>query len=210
MSSSIHAPEKLDQATREELVKRVRDLQAEVDHLREQLELQQITDGLTGLANRDYFFASATRLWRRARRFNQSVCMMMIDVDDFRKVNEQYGHLAGDMVLTGLSDMLRSIVRDYDLLARFGEEEFVIAMDNSQADTPEHLARRIHDIVARTPITVNDRTVPVSVTIGVATGRPEDLGDKPEPLVRGALEATEIARRKGHRQFHLIRLDGEK
>ncbi len=196
----------LENLSREQLAERVLALTAQVEQLREKVELQQITDTLTGLANRDYFFAALSRLWRRSRRFNQTVCLLMIDIDDFRKINDDFGHMAGDMVLSGLSDLLRGIVRDYDLLARFGEEEFTIAMDNALTETPPQLAERVHASVERTPVIVNDRRVPMTVTIGAATGRPEDIGDSPEPLLRAAVEATELARRKGHGQYHAIEL----
>ncbi len=187
---------------RARLVDRVVELENELRALRDQLQVQQITDTLTGLANRDYFFASLTRLWRRALRFAQPVCMALVNVDRFRQINEQHGRQAGDLVLTGVADALRSIVRDYDLLARYGDNEFAVAVDNADAGTASQLGQRIRQAVAAMPFCLNDRIVPVTVTVGTALGRPERSGDSAELLVRTAVEAIEIARHKGHNQHH--------
>ncbi|MCG3177839.1 MAG: Phytochrome-like protein cph2 [Phycisphaerae bacterium] len=206
MTLDTRSSRKLDELSREELLRELTHAQAEVTGLREQIELQQITDQLTGLANRDYFFASFGRLWRRALRFKQMVCLAIVDIDDFRSINERYGHMAGDLVLSGLADILRSIVRDYDLLARFGEEEFAIAMDNSQPNRPQQLSQRILKAVESNRIMVNERVIPMTVTIGVTSGRPEDIGESCEPLIRSAAEALEVARNKGRGQFHCLEL----
>lgn len=202
------APEQLVSLNREQLVEHVRQLQDRLTGLSEALEMQKITDSLTGLANRDYYFASLNRLCCRARRFDQVVCMALIDIDNFRDINEQFGTLAGDLVLTGLADLLRSAVRNYDLLARFGEDEFAIAIDNANTDIAEQLGRRLRSAVAGNPFCANDRILPVTVTVGVASARAESLGDRPDNLVRAAIEAVELAHRKGQSQWHYIDLDG--
>ena len=193
---------------RVQLVRRVVDLENEAKSLREQLQFQQITDTLTGLPNREYFFASLTRLWRRALRFAQPVCMALVNVDRFRQVNEQHGHQAGDLVLTGVADVLRSVMREYDLLARYGDNEFAVAVDSADRRTAAQLGQRVRQAVASTPFCAGERIIPVTVTVGTALGRPEQLGDTADLLVRTAVEAIEIARHKGHNQLHARELTG--
>jgi diguanylate cyclase (GGDEF)-like protein len=198
--------EDLAQLTREGLIQRLLQQEEELHVIREHLRVQQVTDALTGLANRDYFFASLAGLCGRARRFGQQVCIILVDINSFRLINEQHGRRAGDLVLTGLADLLRAIVRDYDLLARFGEDEFAVAVDNGSAQTAELVSGRILEAVQQTPIFAGDRTVPVTVTVGISLARPELLGDHPEGLVRAAVEAADVARHKGRNQSRLIEL----
>lgn len=199
-------PDNLAALSQEQLVQQILDLRRQLDEVCERVELAKITDSLTGLANRDYFFASLARLCARAKRFGQTVCMMLIDIDNFHVINDQYGNLAGDLVLTGLADLLRAVLRDYDLLARFGEDEFSIAIDNGDSEIARQLSQRIRKTVDQNPFSISDRTVPVSITIGIATARSDVAADKPESLVRLAIEAIEIARRKGRNQCHWMEM----
>lgn len=200
------SPGQLAELRPDQLVEHALAVQTELASLAEAVEIQKITDTLTGLANRDYYFASLTRLCCRARRFDQIVCMALIDIDGFRNVNDQYGTMAGDLVLTGLADVLRSVVRNYDLLARFGEDEFAIAIDNADPNVARRLGQRLKSAVAETPFCANDRVIPITVTVGVASTRAEMLADRPDLLVRAAVEAVELAHRKGNNQWHYIDL----
>jgi diguanylate cyclase (GGDEF)-like protein len=192
--------------SREDLVRQVVQFQERVSELQEKMELQQITDSLTGLSNRDYFYAALSGLWRRAKRFEQRVCLILVDVDNFRAINDQFGHLGGDLVLSTLADALRSIVRGYDLLARFGDEEFAVAIDNATIDLSTQLAGRIQQAVVQTPFCVSERAVPVTVTVGMALGSPSDEHDRVERLVSTAIQAVNIARQKGRNQTHILEM----
>ncbi|MDD4889564.1 MAG: GGDEF domain-containing protein [Phycisphaerae bacterium] len=192
--------------SREHLVELVGQLRHKLAEITEQVETQKITDSLTGLANRDYFFASLTRLCNRAKRFGQTICMMLIDVDDFHVVNEQHGNLAGDLVLTGIADVLRAVLRDYDLLARFGDDEFAVAIDNGDPAIAKLLCRRIRNAIAQNPPCLGDRSTAISVTIGIVTARSELVAERPDAMVRAAIEAIDSARQKGRNQTHWMDL----
>jgi diguanylate cyclase (GGDEF)-like protein len=203
---SALTPEQLAGLDREHLLQHAMAAQAELSAINEALETERITDGLTGLANRDYFLASLVRLCCRAKRFQQVVCVALIDIDNFRSVNEQYGTMSGDLVLTGLADVLRAVVRNYDLLARFGEDEFAIAIDNADANVARQLGQRIRSAVAANPFCVSDRVIPLTVTVGVVSSPAEQLGDRPDELIRAAIEAVEAAASKGRNQWHYMDL----
>lgn len=206
VESSGEPEQDLDSLPREQLIQRVRQLEHTLSEAKEQLEVQKITDTLTGLANRDYFFASLTRLCWRAKRFEQIVCMALVDIDDFHVVNEQYGTLAGDLVLTGIADVLKVVVRGYDLLARFGEDEFAIAIDNGAPELASRIGQRIRKSVASNPFCINDRIIPVTVTVGVVTAKADLLLQRPDAIVRLAVEAVETARRKGRNQTQWLEM----
>ena len=193
-------PAQLGQLTREQLAELVSRLQGQLAAARAELDQEKITDSLTRLANRDFFFATLARVCSRARRFGQMVCMGLVNVDEFSLINKQYGHLAGDLVLTNVADLLRKVVRDYDLLARFGKDEFVFAVDNGDMKLAERLAERVRAAVAGHPFCYEDHVLPVAVTTGVVCARADQLADRPELLVRAALDAVAAARAKGRGQ----------
>jgi diguanylate cyclase (GGDEF)-like protein len=195
--TQLLGPAELGLLTREQLVEAVSQLQSQLAAAREQLDQEKITDSLTRLANRDYFFAALTRLCYRARRFGQMVCLGLVDVDGFRLINERHGHLAGDLVLSNVADLLRKVVRDYDLLARFGEDTFVFAVDNGDPKLAARLAERVRAAVAGNPFCFEDHVLPVTVTAGVICARVDQLTDRPDLLVHAAFEAVAAARSKG-------------
>jgi diguanylate cyclase (GGDEF)-like protein len=112
-----------------------------------QMSTLAVTDTLTGLANRRGFFEVAEKEVERARRYGRSLCLVMFDIDDFKKVNDTHGHLIGDQVLRVLGTTARRTIRSTDTLCRFGGDEFLILMPESALDqalaTAERLRQRI-------------------------------------------------------------------
>jgi diguanylate cyclase (GGDEF)-like protein len=192
--------------THGQLVDRLIQLQSEVRGLKEQLQAQRVTDALTGLGNREFFLASLVQLCQRAGRFSKLVCMAVVDVDHFSQINEQYGSQCGDVVLTGIAGALRAAVRNYDLLARFGEDEFAVAIDNGDPRLVRQLGQRIQRAIGASAFCFDERVIPATVTIGLVVADPNLLSDKPELLVRSAIEATALARREGDGNLHVIEL----
>jgi diguanylate cyclase (GGDEF)-like protein len=138
----------------------------------EVLEKFAYTDALTGLYNRRHFMELAQSVIEKAKRF-ESVCYAMIlDLDFFKKVNDTYGHLAGDEVLKGASAVMKNTLRSYDLLARYGGEEFVVLISDTVEEDVLHLADRIRDSIANTSFVYNDTKIKCTVSIGVAKGLP--------------------------------------
>ncbi|MEV8506497.1 bifunctional diguanylate cyclase/phosphodiesterase [Actinoplanes sp. NPDC051475] len=145
-------------------------------------ELQQMAlhDPLTGLANRAGLDA---RLARTVGR-REDVALLLIDLDDFKLVNDAYGHAAGDTMLTEFAHILRSAVRTEDLAARIGGDEFVVLLtDMPDDDGGVTAAQRILAAAAASPVRLGEDTVPVRASVGVATSR---VGDTPKELLRRA------------------------
>lgn len=102
-----------------------------------------IVDPVSGLFNRRYFQERLEEELQRAQRHKTPVALLMIDIDDFKRINDQFGHVAGDTVIKGVSDILRRSVRKFDLCARFGGEEFAIVMPGSGPENSTSVAERI-------------------------------------------------------------------
>lgn len=140
------------------------------------LQSQATTDALTGLANRRYFFAVAEQAIKDARsRGGGSLAVLALDLDLFKRVNDQYGHDIGDLVLSAVGRLLKSTLREGDLAARIGGEEFAVLMPNASVENAQVLGERIRQIVAATPVMLPDGGVlTVTISIGVALYLVED------------------------------------
>jgi diguanylate cyclase (GGDEF)-like protein len=126
-------------------------------------------DALTGLFNRRSFDARLQQEIERAKRSSGTLAVLMIDIDDFKDVNDTQGHPAGDAVLQAVSDVLRSVVRVFDFCARYGGDEFAIVMPNSDRASAAAAAERIRERIA---------TGRVTVSVGAATLRDDDTAEE--------------------------------
>ncbi|MCF6435743.1 GGDEF domain-containing protein [Pseudoalteromonas sp. MMG022] len=119
------------QARTQELQKSLEEVRQEVqkrEQLQQQLEYESLHDNLTGLANRKYLFKELSRLAAKSQRANLEIYVLYIDLDDFKPINDNYGHHAGDIVLQTVAKRLVEEVRSYDLVSRLGGDEFVVLM----------------------------------------------------------------------------------
>ncbi|WP_426957149.1 PleD family two-component system response regulator [Muricoccus radiodurans] len=140
-----------------------------------------VTDSLTGLRNRRYVIRHLDGLLR-----NGGATLLLIDVDRFKSVNDTYGHAVGDVVLQEVADRLRSHLRAVDVVARFGGEEFVVAMAPQPAEDAALVAERLRVAIAGTPVRMAERALPVTISIGVAVAQPESSVDQ----LTGAADAA--------------------
>ena len=163
------------------------------------LELQAQTDSLTGLYNHRYFHDRLRSELNRASRTHDSIAVLMLDIDDFKRVNDIHGHGNGDLVLIELADLLRGIVRVSDVVCRLGGEEFGVIMASCDAGDALGLARRIVDSLAETEI---EPAGSLSVSIGIAQG-PEHAMN-PRELVACAEIAMMTAKARGKDQAVLF------
>jgi diguanylate cyclase (GGDEF)-like protein len=163
----------------------LRDLQ----QLHELVEQQAVTDELTGLSNQRRFRELMAKEVERARRFGRPLSLLMMDVDDFKQVNDTYGHLQGDHVLHEVAKILQRESREIDEPARYGGEEFAVAMPETTAEGAVELAERVRKRIESTPIGLvgDSRTIEVRVSFGVA-GAPES-----QPDVSGLIAAADGA-----------------
>jgi diguanylate cyclase (GGDEF)-like protein len=127
------------------------------------------TDALTGLSNRRAFIDWATREVARCTRYSDHFCLLLLDVDHFKQVNDRFGHAAGDAVLAAVSRLMASIVRTCDVVARWGGEEFVIALPSTSLEGAMLVAERIRATLEGHPIThASGQTLTVTASFGVA------------------------------------------
>ncbi len=128
-----------------------------------------ITDKLTGIYNSGYFQIYLKNELKRADRHRHSLSLLLLDIDDFKTVNDRYGHLAGDTVLQAIAALIGGSIRDIDLLARFGGDEFAIILPYTHQESAVAIAERIRRAVTQHAVTVNDQTsLNISLSIGVA------------------------------------------
>ena len=151
----------------------------------EEMERQAISDGLTGLHNYRHFQETLKAEVRRAERYGEAFCLLMMDLDHFKSVNDTIGHQKGDEVLRAVSDVLRACSRESDFLARYGGEEFTIILPRTALEEARTLAERIRASVAA--IDSGHDTAQVTISIGVAAF-PESAVDSDGVL--GAADAA--------------------
>jgi diguanylate cyclase (GGDEF)-like protein len=151
-----------------DLDKLIRDKEETIENLTRAVELS-VTDPLTGIFNRRYSNDILAQEFHRFQRYGSVFSFMMIDADSFKKINDSFGHNAGDKVLLELIDVIRTQIRDVDVLSRWGGDEFSILLPQSPCDVAVNIARRILNAVrqhAFSPLAGGKD--PLTITIGVA------------------------------------------
>jgi len=126
------------------------------------------TDSLTGCFSRRYFFARAEQEFLRARRYAHPLCVVMMDLNQFKSINDQYGHMAGDAVLMAFSRMVMEQKRHSDSLGRLGGEEFALLLPETSIESARSVADRIQDAWAKTATDFSGQAIRSSVSVGVA------------------------------------------
>ena len=132
----------------------------------QKMQQQSITDGLTGIKTRRFFLESVHAEWRRASRTGRSFSVVMIDLDNFKNINDSFGHLEGDLVLSRIGRILEQKSRQSNIVARYGGDEFVIFMPETSVEQAQILSERLRLWIATDPM-MNERQVTAS--FGVAT-----------------------------------------
>ncbi|HMU90233.1 MAG TPA: ABC transporter substrate-binding protein [Pseudomonadales bacterium] len=152
-------------------------------------ELQRMaySDALTGLPNRLQFFERADQLLKRERRDQGRLALCFIDLNDFKKINDQHGHLAGDAVLSQIGQRLRRAVRESDIVARFGGDEFVVLFDN--LDTPDDLPRLVDHLQSAIRLPIDHQGVTLHSGASIGTALFPDDGDQIDALLSHADQA---------------------
>ena len=170
------------------------------------LHEQAMRDVLTGLYNRRYLMDSFDRELRRARRRNERLGVMMIDIDHFKQFNDTYGHAAGDEVLHSVAVIMLTLVRGEDILCRFGGEEFVLVQMTGSAEALTQRAEELRDAVGSHEIVYRDRRLgPVTLSIGIAMF--PDHGANAETLLSGADAALYRAKAAGRNRVLMLSND---
>ena len=134
----------------------------------EQAQKMAITDSLTNFYNRRYFIELANLEIRRSRRYGSPLTLIMFDIDDFKSINDRFGHLAGDRVLVNLCECFRNGTRDSDILGRYGGDEFVILMPETRLDQAAEAIERLRAQLATCLEPIGEPAAHVTVSVGLA------------------------------------------
>ncbi len=166
-------------------------------------EVQQlaITDSLTGLFNRRHLFVLAEREFERAQRYEHPLAIMMLDLDFFKRVNDTYGHAIGDHVLCMLAERCLENLREVDILGRYGGEEFVVLLPETNLASAGKVAERLCQLIGGEPVETDKGPVSVTVSLGVAP-LDEDCASF-DALLERADQALYLAKEKGRDQVAL-------
>jgi two-component system, cell cycle response regulator len=163
---------------------------------------QAVTDDLTGLYNRRYFDRHLNILLGKAQAQERELAVMILDIDHFKAVNDTYGHDIGDVVLKEFSARVKRNIRGVDLACRFGGEEFVVLMPDTDTSNAELVAERVRSAIAEKPFDVGAQR-PLSVTVSVGVSFNESGADTPETLIKRADVALYRAKREGRNRVIL-------
>ncbi len=176
-------------------VNKIKELIKELELKNKELEELAYYDPLTNLPNRRYFFINAQTLIENAKRYDTSLSVIIIDIDNFKKVNDTFGHDAGDMLLRAFANILKSELRSSDVAARFGGEEFAVLLPNTNTDGAYKVSERIRKGFENTIVIYNNKEIKTTVSIGISHFRKgtENIDD----LIREADEALYEAKSTG-------------
>lgn len=177
-------------------------LDAQVRATQAELRELAIRDGLTGLCNHRHFQSLLQTEFARARRYGKPLACLMLDLDRFKRINDTLGHPCGDEVLRHVSQLLRGVAREVDVLARYGGEEFVLLLPNTDAEGAMRAGERICEAVAESRVELADRQLRLTVSVGAATDESPGVASAVE-LVRRADEALYAAKRGGRNRVCL-------
>jgi diguanylate cyclase (GGDEF)-like protein/PAS domain S-box-containing protein len=169
----------------------------------EKMQTQAITDALTGIYNRRGLFEIGEFEFLRARRINRPLCALMLDIDHFKRVNDHYGHATGDQALRGLTERCRTALRAVDVIGRYGGEEFVILLPDTNLESARLVAERLRQSITKEPFATDSGPLRITISIGVAEASVRDtLGT----LVERADAALYEAKRAGRNCVRVSKL----
>lgn len=175
---------------------RILDLQEALLEAREALREQATHDSLTGLLNRGAILEALRNELSRTSREVQPVALFVVDLDRFKLINDTYGHMAGDAVLREASKRMKSAVRRYDAIGRYGGEEFLIVLPGCDGDEASAQAERIRQALAASPFVFGTQSIPVTCSIGVSY-RVRPVMSDADPLIREGDLALYLAKDHG-------------
>lgn len=182
---------------------------AELEHLRQlvtNLEKQVRTDALTNLYNFRFFTEMLPLEMERTRRFGQSMALMLVDIDHFKRFNDQWGHELGNQALVHVAQLINQTVRKLDMACRFGGEEFVIILPSTDLAQAVSVAERLREAIECTPVENGTHPISITASIGVDEFKLQHT-DTPEALLKRVDTWLYSAKNEGrnrvaHPEFH--------
>lgn len=192
---------------RREIVARVRvakrfiSLEYKLNEANRKLNILATTDSLTGVLNRRQLMSRLGDEVLRASREKKHFCMIMIDIDHFKMVNDTLGHTTGDSVLIEITDRIKAELRPYDIIGRYGGEEFLIGIPGANTETGRKVAERIRASICKKPFHAGNKELDITASLGITsaipTGNKKDLIHLPEDMIERADSALYRAKNAG-------------
>lgn len=133
-----------------------------------QLEKMSRTDGLTGLFNRRYWEELCQNEFKRSNRTGEVSSLIILDIDHFKNINDNYGHSAGDQVIKTMAKIISTAIRETDFAGRYGGEEFTVILPNTDAQNAKLVAERIRKLTAKIPVEYEEHLINFTVSVGIA------------------------------------------
>ncbi|MHC4239835.1 MAG: sensor domain-containing diguanylate cyclase [Planctomycetota bacterium] len=159
----------------------------------ERIQHQATTDGLTGLANHKRLYEILEKELWRSRRYGGQISMIMVDVDNLKKINDTYGHRAGDKVIKMTSNKIKECIRQIDTAARYGGDEFAVILPNTSLVDATIVAERMVEAVANSKVSWQKEEIPLSISVGLgqydADTSPEDITSRSDEALYSAKQA---------------------
>ncbi|NLZ39615.1 MAG: diguanylate cyclase [Firmicutes bacterium] len=179
------------------MLKSIRDV-TEERKMQEKLKFLATTDSLSGLYNRAEFMNLAQREFSRAKRNNEELSLLIMDLDNFKTINDTFGHAAGDEVIREMGSMIKSSFRRTDIAGRIGGEEFAVVLKNASLADAKRLAEQFRENIARRKVIFGKQEIGVTVSIGVASIRNNnDASNNITDILKIADDALYKAKAKG-------------
>lgn len=173
----------------------------DLERAEQQLLEMAATDHLTGLLNRREGFRRLSEEFARGERSGRPMCVMMLDIDHFKRINDTYGHLTGDLVLKKVALTLKKIVRSSDIVCRFGGEEFLVVLPETTRDDAMGLAERFRRLIEDVKCLSDDQqTIRLTISIGVAERHGDDSDER---VIDRADQALYKAKNNGRNRVEL-------
>jgi diguanylate cyclase (GGDEF)-like protein len=160
----------------------------------EKIQHQAATDGMTGLANYRTFYDILEKELLRVRRYGGKIALIMVDIDNLKKINDAYGHRVGDVVIKRVSKRIKECIRQIDTAARYGGDEFAIILPNTNLSKARLVAERMVNAVARSQIVWKNEQIIPSISIGLGEYGPDT---NPEDMTSRSDQALYIAKQSG-------------
>lgn len=162
-----------------------------------------IREGLTGLFNKVYIRQRLEEEIYRAKRYNHELSLMMIDLDDFKRLNDRYGHTVGDLLLRYFGQLISESIRPSDIAARYGGEEFLVILPETDGEEAEAVAERLRQTISLHPFRVDPRKEDMSFTISVGVCSYCESYETPDQLISHADQALYLAKKNGKNRVAL-------
>ena len=166
----------------------------------EKLHTLAITDDLTGISNRRAIFERMRSEVSRASREDSPFCLIMMDIDHFKKVNDTYGHSTGDKVLIETVNRIKSVLRQHDIIGRYGGEEFIAGISKADSKICKVIAEKLRTCICERPFQIEDREIDISISLGVVNfvpSRDNDINDLLDTMIKVADIALYKAKEAG-------------